>query len=438
MAPVNASTDEQGIRPGARGGPTMAIRLRRRPGAALGILGCGLLTALLALAIPPRLGAQGAQDRENRALAYLMQADDLYAKGNYDKAAESYGQVSLISTNRLNLSRAYMGLALCYFYQNDTANAKVYILKVLEIDPQKEVSNLFHPQTFVDLFEEVRKENADRIGRGLPPLALEEPQAARPNARPAPRSSVTAVSEEKPAGPRGGHWEIGFHYSSWGVNLAKGLFEDALIKAASEKIRDNVTSQLDALYPGHLNASSDTNGLGFDSQGSNYGAELRFYPLGRRGSMSIGFSIEQTHVKLMMKGPVTQNYSDGSSATVEGDAVVETNPVTTHLSFRWDFVPSSRVTPYFIFGLGLGPLNGEARYTYTGTYTRGSQQAGVTGDWLKTFDELRQEGEIDLNVLVMIHAAFGLSAEVVRGVILKGEAGFWDGLILRAGLAFRL
>jgi hypothetical protein len=415
----------------------MQIRPRRRSKVALAIFGFGLLTGLLAM--PPRLGAQSAQDRENRALAYLMQADDLYSKGNYDKAAESYRQVSLISANRLNLSRAYMGLSLCYFYLNDTANAKVYILKVLEIDPQKEVSSLFHPQTFVDLFEEVKKENAGRIERGQPPPVIEEPPAPRPTARTGPPASrVTPLPEEKPIGPRGGHWEIGFHYSSWGVNLAKGLFEDALVKAASDEIRDNVTGELDALYPGHLSPSSDSNGLGFDSQGSNYGAELRYYPLGRRGSMSIGFSIEQTHVKLMMKGPVTQNYSDGSSATVEGDAVVETNPVTTHLSFRWDFVPSARVTPYFIFGLGLGPLNGEARYTYTGTYTRGSQQAGVAGDWLKTFDELRQEGEIDLHLLVMIHAAFGLSAEIVRGVILKGEAGFWDGLILRAGLAFRL
>jgi len=401
-------------------------------------MGWVLLVGLLAQARPAALSAQTTQDRENRALVYLVQADELYSKASYDKAVESYRQVALMSASRLNLSRAYMGLSLCYFYLNDTANAKVYILKVLEIDPLKEVSDLFHPQAFVDLFEGVRKDNAEKLSHRQPLLSLEESRAAQlaPRSTP-PAPSVTAMPE-KSGGPRGGRWEIGFHYSYWGVNVAKGLFEDALIKAASKEIRNNVTDQLNGLGHGVLNRSSDTNELTFDSQGSNYGAEIRFYPLGRRGSMSLGVSIEQTHIKLMMKGPVTQSYSDGSSARVDSDAVVETNPVTTHLSFRWDFLPSSRVTPYFIFGLGLGPLNGQARYTYSGTYSRGGLQATVTGDWLKTFDDLRQEHEIDLNLLVIVHAAFGLSAEIFRGVLLTGEAGFWDGLILRGGLAFRL
>jgi tetratricopeptide (TPR) repeat protein len=417
----------------------MEIGPSRRRNAELRIFPLALLAGFLVFAMVPRLMAQSAQDKENRALAYLIQADELYSQGNYDKAAQSYLQVSLTSASRLNLSRAYMGLSLCYFYLNDTTNAKAYILKVLEIDPQKEVSNLFHPQTYIDLFEEVKKDNAGKLGRGRPPLALDEPRTVQPAARPpAPVPSVMAVPEEKPRGPRGGHWVVGFHYSSWGINVAKGLFEEALVKAASNEIRDHVNDQLNSLSGGRLNPSSDTNGLSFDSQGSNFGAELRFYPLGRRGSMSIGLSIEQTHIKLIMKGPVTQNYSDGSSATVESDALVETNPVTTHLSFRWDFVPSSRITPYFIFGLGLGPLSGNAQYSYAGTYNRAGQQASITGDWLKTFDELRQEGEIELDLLVMVHAALGLSAEIVRGVVLQGEVGFWDGLILRGGLAFRL
>jgi len=200
----------------------------------------------------------------------------------------------------------------------------------------------------------------------------------------------------------------------------------------------DLNAQLDALAPGYLTPSTDSHALVFDSEGKNYGAEIRFYPRGRRGSMSVGFSIEQTNITLYAKGPVTQNYTDGSSATVEGDAVVDTNPVTTHLSFRWDFVPSSRVTPYFIFGLGLGPLNGDVRYTYAGQYARGSQQLSVSGDWTESFDQLREDEDISLDLMLMAHAAFGIKAEVLRGVILLAEAGFWDGLILRAGLAFRL
>jgi hypothetical protein len=392
----------------------------------------------LAAAMPIPAGAQTAQDRENRALSFIMQADDLYSKGGYEKAADLYRQASLASVSRLSLSRAHMGLSLCYFYLNDTANAKANILKVLEIDPQKEVSSLFHPQTFIDLFEEVKKENAGRLGKWQPPAAAEEPRAAQTPAKPGQGPKVTAVAGGQTIGPRGGHWEIGFHYSSWGVNLVKGLFEDPLLKSVSKEIRKNVNAQLDALAPGYLTPSTDSHALVFDSEGKNYGAEIRFYPRGRRGSMSVGFSIEQTNITLYAKGPVTQNYTDGSSATVEGDAVVDTNPVTTHLSFRWDFVPSSRVTPYFIFGLGLGPLNGDVRYTYAGQYTRGSQQLSVSGDWTESFDQLREDEDISLDLMLMAHAAFGVKAEVLRGVILLAEAGFWDGLILRAGLAFRL
>jgi Tetratricopeptide repeat len=397
-----------------------------------------LIAALLALVLPFLAGAQTAQEKENRAASLIMQADDLYAEGSYDKAIEIYRQAAAMSASRLNLSRAYMGLSLCYFYLNDTANAKANILKVLEIDPQKEVSSLFHPQTFVDLFEEVKKENAERLGRGQPPLVLEEPPAAEAPAKPGQTPKVTALAGGKSIGPRGGHWEIGVHYSSWGLNVAKGLFEENLLDSVSEEIRENVTDQLNSLSPVRLTPSSDSHGLRFDSEGANYGAEIRYYPRGRRGSMSVGFSIEQTQIKLMTKGPVTQNYSDGSSATVEGDAVVETNPVTTQLSFRWDFIPTSRVTPYFVFGLGLGPLNGNARFAYVGTYVRGSQQAAITGAWAETFDQLRQEEEIALDLMIMAHVAFGFKAEVVRGFILQLETGFWDGLIIRAGLAFRL
>ncbi len=397
-----------------------------------------LLTVFLALATPLLAGVKTTQDRENRAASYITQADDLYSRGSYDKAIELYRQAAGMSASRLNLSRAYMGLSLCYFYLNDTANAKANILKVLEIDPQKEVSNLFHPQTFVDLFEEVKKENPDRLGRWQPPPSEEVPPAAGAPAQPGKAPRVTAVSGGKPAETRGGRWEFGFHYSSWGLDLVKGMFQESLLDSVSEEIRDNVTDQLRRYSSGLLIPTTDSHQLAFDSEGSNYGAEIRYYPRGRRGSMSVGFSIEQTHIKLMARGPVTQNYSDGSSATVEGDALIETSPVTIQLSFRWDFVPSSRVTPYFVFGLGLGPLNGDAQYTYAGAYSRGSQQAAITGEWHKTFDELREDGDLSLDLMIMAHAAFGVKAEVARGIILQAEAGFWDGLIIRGGLAFRL
>ena len=396
------------------------------------------LTRWLALTavvlVPLGLTAQSAQEREAQAATFLVQADDAYARGDYQKAVADYLLVIQVSGNKMNLSRAHMGLALSYFYLNDIENSKKYILKTLEIDPQKEISPLFHPQTFVDLFEEVRRENADRLALiAVPPAAAASPVAqAQSEARAEQQVIPEGILEEE-----GGYFEVDFHFSVWSVDPVKGAFEGSLSKKVANEIRDHLTDQLNDLTGGNLAPASYEQSLAFDSQGSNYGFEVRYYPLGRRGSMSIGVSLEKTRIKLLMKGPVTQRYADGSVATVEGDAVVETNPLTTNLSFRWDIVPSWRVTPYLVVGFGIGPLGGTASYVYSGNYRHGSSQVGVSGEDNKTFDELREEGDIELDRFILIHTALGVKGVVYKGLSLKGELGFWDGLILRGGLAYR-
>jgi len=391
-----------------------------------------ILIALLSA--PLILAAQTAQEREAEAASFLVQADDAYAKGDYQKAVEDYLRVVQTSGNKMNLSRAHMGLSLCYFYLNDTENAKKYILQLLENDPRKEVSPLFHPQTYVDLFNQIKKENEGRLGQRVVPT----PDAAaaggeeKPGAEREQQIIPEGIMEEK-----GGRFEIGVHFSGWSIDPAKGAFEDTLTKRMANEIRDDVTDRLRVVYGNKLSPSTYEHGLSLDSQGSNYGFEVRYYPLGRRGAMSIGLSLEKTKIKVMMKGPVTQRYTDGSVATVEGDAYVETNPLTTNLSFRWDFVPSWRVTPYFVLGLGIGPLEGTAAYVYTGTYRRGSAQNSLSGEEDKTFDDLREEGEIELDRFILLHTALGVKGYVYEGLMLKAEVGFWDGLVLRGGLAYR-
>jgi hypothetical protein len=380
------------------------------------------------------LAAQTAQERESRAAAFLIQADDAYAKGDYEKAIQDYLLVVQTSGNRMNLSRAHMGLSLCYFYLDDVPKAEAAILKVLESDPQKDVSPLFHPQAYVDLFNKVKKENEGKLRPGAPAVPGEPAPEAGEKEGPGREQQV--IPEGAVAG-RGGHFEVEVHYSAWSIDPAKGAFESVVTKKIANEIRDHVTQQLKDNYGGSIIPSSYEHGLSLDSQGSNYGFEVRYYPGGRDGSMSLGFSLEKTKIKVLVKGPVTQRYADGSTATVEGDSFVETNPLTAHLSFRWDFVPSSRVTPFFVFGLGIGPLDGTAAYVYTGTYRRGSGQAEITGEEVKTFDDLRAEEEIGLERSVILYAAFGLKGEIYRGFMLKAEVGFWDGLILRGGLAYR-
>ena len=393
----------------------------------------GLMVAVF-LSAPLLLAAQTAQEREARAASFLVQADDAYAKGDYEKAIEDYLLVVQTSGSRMTLSRAYMGLSLCYFYLDDVPDTETYILKVLENDPQKDVSPLFHPQAYVDLFNKVKKENEGKLRTSVPAVSGEPAGQAGEKTGPGREQQVLP---EGALEKRGGHFEIEVHYSAWSIDPAKGAFESTITKKIANEIRDHVTQQLKDSYGGNVVPSSHEHGLSLDSQGSNTGFEVRYYPRGRNGSMSLGFSVEKTNIKVMVKGPVTQRYADGSTATVEGDAYVETNPVTAHLSFRWDLVPSWRVTPYFVFGLGIGPLDGTAAYVYTGTYRRGSGQAEITGEETKTFDDLRAEEEIGLERSVILHTALGVKGDIYKGFILKAEVGFWDGLIFRGGVAYR-
>jgi hypothetical protein len=90
-----------------------------------------------------------------------------------------------------------------------------------------------------------------------------------------------------------------------------------------------------------------------------------------------------------------------------------------------------------VFGLGIGPLEGTANYVYTGTYRRGSAQSDISGEETKTFDTLREEGEIELDRFILLHTAIGVKGYVYQKLMLTAELGFWDGLLLRAGLAYR-
>ena len=230
--------------------------------------GLGLVFIVISFILTPGLGAQASQDKEARAEVYLTQADELYSRGEYQKAIENYNQVVSIAEKRLNLSRANMGLSLCYFFLNDTENAKKYILKTLEVNPKKEVSSLFYPQTYVDLFNQVKTDNAERLAAIAAALVEEvkAPPGRQEAGRAAPQPILEALGEERPPG---GHFEFEVHYGVWSINPAKGAFEDTLTKKAANEIRDHVTDQLNDDYGGNLSPSSYSHALAMDSSGSN-------------------------------------------------------------------------------------------------------------------------------------------------------------------------
>jgi len=234
-----------------------------------------------------------------------------------------------------------------------------------------------------------------------------------------------------------GKFEIDVHYSMWSANLIKSWFATELNDRLGREIRDEVFHQISDTYPGIYNADYE-HSLTFDSDGNNYGVEFRFYPKGRGTPFSIGVSIEENRMKLIVQGTVRQNFSNGSYAEVESEIYLEVRPLLTNLSFRWDMVPHWPVSPYFILGFGFGALRGEFGYNYSGTYTWDGPSEQIEDQVTKTLKEAEEEIDVNLpNIFPLFQAGFGLRIQLLPALHLKGEASFWNGFILRAGAALR-
>jgi hypothetical protein len=237
-----------------------------------------------------------------------------------------------------------------------------------------------------------------------------------------------------------GKIEITVYYGRWSLNLFKGLFEDDLIDEISDEIQQEIISQVRGIRSDtDLIPTNFDQTFTFDSGGPNYGLELRFYPQGREGAFSLGFSLDKTKIRLTIQGDVRQNFNDGSYAEVK-DALGEItlNPLFTTLNFRWDFKPDWMVTPYFVFGVGMASLSGEVSYDYIGSYKWHIFEQEVGESETKTIKEAEEDSDINLpNILPLLQINLGIRAEVIPHLHLRVEAGIWDGFALRAGVGYR-
>ena len=234
-----------------------------------------------------------------------------------------------------------------------------------------------------------------------------------------------------------GKFEIGIHYGPWTLKPISNLFEDELIKNISQEIRDKMREELSDKYPA-LAESGYEDDLQFGTSGSNFGLEIRYYPKGKSGSFSIGFSLERTSIKIRTDGVVRQNYADGTFAEVEAMGYITMNPLTTNLSFRWDTNPSWRVSPYFVVGFGLAALTGEAGYEYLGTYTWAGPKEEIGESEDKNIKEWEEQTDQNIpNVFYLLQLQLGVRARITSNISLNFEAGIWDGLVFRLGAFYR-
>jgi hypothetical protein len=234
-----------------------------------------------------------------------------------------------------------------------------------------------------------------------------------------------------------GKLEIEIHYGYWTLDLFKGFFEKDLTRSLSDEIAKEIGIQINE--SGHdVGRIDHDHDLVFDSSGSVYGLELRFYPGGRYSSFSLGVSIDMTHMKATVEGPVTVQFDDGTYAEMDAVGIVDLNPLFTNFSFRWDFKPEWTVTPYFVLGLGVAALNGEVSYNYNGIYHWALGEEYHEDEDIRDIKEAEEDTDVNLpNILPLLQINLGVRGEVVPHLHLRAEVGIWDGLILRAGIAYK-
>jgi tetratricopeptide (TPR) repeat protein len=403
-----------------------------------------------------------SQLKEQDAETLLRQAEAYYQKGEYKLAVGCYLEAVAIAQNPLDLSLVYFGLALNHFYLQDMASSVKWMRKTSEVDPNKEISDMFYPRNFVQLFKQIQKEVRETRSvskSGPEPIKKPDQEKIEEGAKPAKEKTEQTEREEPPPPPlkqrpsesiskieeataseeeKGGHWEASSHYSVWTINLIKGLFEGSLTRELGEEIQNKVVKKVGSLHAGLVKSTYAQN-LAFSSGGSNYGLEVRYYSKGQSGTFSLGLSLEQTHIKFTLKGPVKQEFTNGSSASVNTDAYLETNPFSVNFSFRWEFgAATSRVKPYFVLGFGFASLSGTFYYSYTGSYQYGTLQEEIPDSDSKSFEELSEDINFNIpKMLVILQLHFGIKVEIYKGLSLLGEAGIWDGFLLRAGVAYR-
>lgn len=245
-----------------------------------------------------------------------------------------------------------------------------------------------------------------------------------------------------------GHFELSFHYSRWNIDILGNIIEDAVSDAIESELEETISEDIKNEYGLDLVSYSQT--VDFDSSGHNYGFEIRWYPGGLNGSFSIGLSVEKTSMKVGFKEITTDlEFSDNSNfqGTTIGEFLI--NPLSFHLSLRWDILPSSRVTPYITMGVGAASFSSiesdEVSYSYSGELTRpGFAPETETGGEVKTIREIQDELEEDnedflpLPFLPFIQLNLGLKGKITENIHLMVDAGIWNGFLIRGGLAIRL
>jgi hypothetical protein len=253
---------------------------------------------------------------------------------------------------------------------------------------------------------------------------------------------------------QGGHFEFGGHYGRWSLNILGNTAEKFLNDAIDTEIQDRILERIQEDYPS-LSLTSYDQSVVFDSSGDDFGAGIRWYPGGHRGSFSLGVSVEKSSFKVLPTASASMSLQDsGTLQTADFAGTAQASALVKALSFlvtlRWDIFPSKAIHPYLTFGLGASTAkaldDSVLSYAYSGQITGGAvTPETISGTESKTLRELRDEALADEdsnipipNFLPFVQLNLGLKARLTKMVHVLIDVGVFDGFMASAGLAIRL
>jgi len=240
-----------------------------------------------------------------------------------------------------------------------------------------------------------------------------------------------------------GHVELGFHYGKWSVSPIRPFVEDTLEDALQKYILREVHKD----YP-ELEAQGYSQEIGIDSSGQNFGFDIRLYPGGRNTSFSIGLSVEKTTMKASLTQAATRvELPDGTVYEGSFSSSILFEPLSFHLSLRWDLFPAGIVHPYFTLGVGVAKSvdfkNAAVDYAFSSKLTINGElyeQYDVDGE--VTIEEFNEElkkvnEDVDIPVILPIFQLnLGIKAILAERFALYADFGIWNGFLFRGGIAY--
>lgn len=268
-------------------------------------------------------------------------------------------------------------------------------------------------------------------------------------------AAVLALLSPAPL-PASGNWEFNVHYSAWSLNMVRSVIEDNVGDVLEDNLRDKMIERIREEYP-DIYAKSYTQSFRFDSSGSNYGVEVRFFPGGRQGSFSLGVALEKTAMKVgfptieshMVIGSSRYPNQDGYFDAAVTKAEMELKPVSAHFSLRWEIKPSWKLHPYITLGAGFFGVRylekGTFYVAYSGTLRVPGQGSEHIDDVIdktvkQALDETKNDEGDPVNIpsiLPIVQLNVGLRGELTPNVNVLFDFGIWDGFLFRGGLSLR-